>query len=307
MLEFGKKIKELRLSKKMSRPEFCGDESELSVRQLIRIENGESRPTLAKLTYIADRLGIEDYKLMPDYKELDKEYLELKYFLMRTPTYGDENLSKKKELVFDQIFEKYYVDLPEEEKLIIDILQAYVDFYQWNDDSNIQLILQDYFEQIQLKVNYTVNDLLIINLFLLRLVHDDTVIDAREKRIFLELAAKILEQAEKFDIDNSFLMRDSLLLLLGIFEKLDDYGQFEEILCKLNSITSKSYDYQKKPIIRAWEWRFALFSKGDYLEAERYFQEAKLFAKTIDNAYLLEQLEKQWESDLEDFFKKKQN
>ncbi|HEW9243091.1 TPA: helix-turn-helix transcriptional regulator, partial [Streptococcus pneumoniae] len=49
MREFGEKIKRLRLAKKISRSEFCGDESELSIRQLIRIENGESRPTLTKL------------------------------------------------------------------------------------------------------------------------------------------------------------------------------------------------------------------------------------------------------------------
>ncbi|CVO42388.1 transcriptional regulator [Streptococcus pneumoniae] len=96
MREFGEKIKRLRLAKKISRSEFCGDESELSIRQLIRIENGESRPTLTKLKYIAERLGVEDYKLMPSYIELDKEYLELKYFLMRTLTYEDETIAQKK-------------------------------------------------------------------------------------------------------------------------------------------------------------------------------------------------------------------
>ncbi|HGS3022389.1 TPA: helix-turn-helix domain-containing protein [Streptococcus pneumoniae] len=95
MRKFGEKIKRLRLAKKISRSEFCGDESELSIRQLIRIENGESRPTLTKLKYIAERLGVEDYKLMPSYIELDKEYLELKYFLMRTPTYEDETIAQK--------------------------------------------------------------------------------------------------------------------------------------------------------------------------------------------------------------------
>ncbi|HFV3449504.1 TPA: helix-turn-helix domain-containing protein [Streptococcus pneumoniae] len=84
------------MAKKISRSEFCGDESELSIRQLIRIENGESRPTLTKLKYIAERLGVEDYKLMPSYIELDKEYLELKYFLMRTLTYEDETIAQKK-------------------------------------------------------------------------------------------------------------------------------------------------------------------------------------------------------------------
>ncbi|CJY83047.1 transcriptional regulator [Streptococcus pseudopneumoniae] len=64
-------------------------------------------------------MGVEDYKLMPSYIELDKEYLELKYFLMRTPTYEDETIAQKKESVFAKIFEEYYDRLPEEERFII--------------------------------------------------------------------------------------------------------------------------------------------------------------------------------------------
>ena len=122
---------------------------------------------------------------------------------------------------------------------------------------------------------------------------------------FLVIADKILQQVEMFDIEYSFLIRDSLLLLLGIFEKIANYSQFEDILYKLNEITSKSYDYQKKPIIRLWEWHYALFVKKDYPVAENYFQEAKVFARMIDNSHLIEQLEKQWQHDLQDFFKNK--
>ena len=73
----------------------------------------------------------------------------------------------------------------------------------------------------------------------------------------------------------------------------------------MNDLTSKTYDYQKKPIIRIWEWRYALFSKQNYQMAENFFQEAKIFAKMINNSYLIEQIEKQWQSDLQDYFKNK--
>ena len=285
MLDFGKRIERMRLAQKISRQEFCGDESELSVRQLIRIERGESRPTLTKLKYIANRLGIEDFKLMPDYVELEKDYLQLKYYLMRTPT--------------------YYDDLPEEERIIIDILQAYDDFGLQNDDSNLEMILQDYFTQILLKTEYEVNELLIIKLFLLRLVHPNTLLDEKEKHKCTIIANNILQQLDKFDLDYVFIVRDSLLLLLGIFEKMSDYTRFEKILQELNDLTSKTYDYQKKPIIRIWEWRYALFSKQNYQMAENFFQEAKIFAKMINNSYLIEQIEKQWQSDLQDYFKNK--
>ena len=38
----GQKIKEIRIEKGISRPDFCGDEQELTVRQLSRIESGAS-------------------------------------------------------------------------------------------------------------------------------------------------------------------------------------------------------------------------------------------------------------------------
>ena len=55
--EIGKKLRRLREEKGMTREVLCNDESELTVRQLVRIEKGESLPSLKKLEYIANMLG----------------------------------------------------------------------------------------------------------------------------------------------------------------------------------------------------------------------------------------------------------
>ena len=86
---------------------------------------------------------------------------------------------------------------------------------------------------------------------------------------------------------------------------MSDYTRFEKILQELNDLTSKTYDYQKKPIIRIWEWRYALFSKTKLSNGRKFFQEAKNICKMINNSYLIEQIEKQWQSDLQDYFKNK--
>lgn len=78
----GQKIKEIRIEKGISRPDFCGDEQELTVRQLSRIESGASQPSLPKLDYIARRLGVPVYSLMPDFSALPSAYLELKYQIL---------------------------------------------------------------------------------------------------------------------------------------------------------------------------------------------------------------------------------
>lgn len=56
MVDFGKRVKELRQLRDITKEAFCGDETELSVRQLTRIENGVSTPTLAKVIFIAQQL-----------------------------------------------------------------------------------------------------------------------------------------------------------------------------------------------------------------------------------------------------------
>lgn len=91
MEKFGEKIRLMREEKGISREEFCGDETELSVRQLARIELNQSIPNLSKASFIANRLGVKLGTLTDgDSLELPKRYKELKYLLLRTPTYGDQ-------------------------------------------------------------------------------------------------------------------------------------------------------------------------------------------------------------------------
>lgn len=51
---FGSKVRNLRVTRNITREDFCGDETELSVRQLARIESGQSIPNLTKAHYIAN-------------------------------------------------------------------------------------------------------------------------------------------------------------------------------------------------------------------------------------------------------------
>ncbi len=46
--EFGQRVRQLRETASLTREQFCGDELELSVRQLTRIEAGTSKPTFQK-------------------------------------------------------------------------------------------------------------------------------------------------------------------------------------------------------------------------------------------------------------------
>lgn len=99
--DFGKKIKSLRLEKGLTKEAVCLDESQLSTRQLTRIESGQSTPTLNKAVYIAGRLGVTlGYLTDGENVELPSRYKELKYLLLRTqPMATSKDYPKKKPIL----------------------------------------------------------------------------------------------------------------------------------------------------------------------------------------------------------------
>ena len=62
----GKKIRELREQRKMTRELLCEDETRLTVRQLARIEAGDSIPSLLTLEFIAHQLRIVMYQIIKE-------------------------------------------------------------------------------------------------------------------------------------------------------------------------------------------------------------------------------------------------
>ena len=108
---FGSKVRNLRVTRNITREDFCGDETELSVRQLARIESGQSIPNLTKAHYIAKQLNVKlDILTGGESLELPKRYKELKYLLLRTPTYGDQVRLDRKNDYFDEIAEDLNID-----------------------------------------------------------------------------------------------------------------------------------------------------------------------------------------------------
>lgn len=57
-VEIGKRIRSARLSKGLTQIDICDDESELTIRQLARIENGQAMITLPKMMFLSEKIGI---------------------------------------------------------------------------------------------------------------------------------------------------------------------------------------------------------------------------------------------------------
>ncbi len=300
MNELGEKVRILREEKGLSRPVFCGDESELSVRQLVRIEKGEFRPTIKTLEYIAERLEIPSYVLMPDYKELPKRYQELKHFLLHHPDYGDKELQEQKEEYFDEIFENFYDDLPRDEKMIVDCLQA-IDEVRATDNEQYGIaLLDESFEELWNQREFSFSDLLKIRLYFLCSYLENIKkgqLSISEQQKLQLMFQKVCNNVENSGTDDLFLVRDVLFAGLGSCELLNDLELFKLAVEKLNWISEKTRDFQKQPIVLMVEWKY--YIQTDYETAKQKYEEAKMMARMFGNEKLLVSLDNEWAEDLE--------
>ena len=300
MNELGEKVRLLREGKGLSRPVFCGDESELSVRQLVRIEKGEFRPTIKILEYIADRLDIPSYVLMPDYKELPKRYQELKYFLLHHPDYGDKELQEQKEEYFDEIFEYFYDDLPRDEKVLVDCLQAIDAVRSTSNSLYGESVLENGLQDLLSRDVYKAEDLLRLRLYFACNLMDGLKageIKESEYENILYFHEKLSSQIDKIEFDCLDLLRDSLLASLTCIEIMGLFHYFKRAVEMLNKIGQKTRDFQKQPIVLMLEWKY--YIQTDYDTAKQKYEEAKMMARMFGNEKLIVSLDHEWAEDLE--------
>ena len=300
MNALGEKVRLLREGKGLSRPVFCGDESELSVRQLVRIEKGEFRPTIKTLEYIADRLDIPSYVLMPDYKELPKRYQELKYFLLHHPDYGDKELQEQKEEYFDEIFECFYDDLPRDEKVLVDCLQAIDTVRATSNSLYGESVLENGLQDLLSRDVYKAEDLLRLRLYFACNLMDGLKageIKESEYENILYFHEKLSSQIDKIEFDCLDLLRDSLLASLTCIEIMGLFHYFKRAVETLNKIGQKTRDFQKQPIVLMLEWKY--YIQTDYDTAKQKYEEAKMMARMFGNEQLIVSLDNEWAEDLE--------
>ncbi|HEQ9903225.1 TPA: transcriptional regulator Rgg4/ComR [Streptococcus pyogenes] len=303
MLEhFGGKVKVLRLEKRISREDLCGDESELSVRQLARIELGQSIPSLSKVIFIVKALNVSvGYLTDGADLELPKRYKELKYLILRTPTYMDDGKLQVREEQFDEIFEDYYDKLPEEEKIIIDCLQATLDtLLSENTNFGIDL-LQEYFNQIKTKVRFRQNDLILLELYLAYLDIEGMDGQYSDKIFYDSLLDNLSEQFEQFELDELFIVNKIIIDISSLSLKNNRLDNLEKAIEMSQKIMAKIQDWNRMPILKLIEWKYFLIKQKDIIKAEQSFMKACLFAQMTADQYLENKLIQEWEKDVKSY------
>ena len=295
--KFGIKVRALREKRGISREEFCGDETELSVRQLARIELEQSIPNLSKAQFIANHLGVTLGTLTDGNSlELPRRYEELKYLLLRTPTYGDNVRLERKGEYFDEIAEKFYDMIPEEEKLIIDCLQSKLDVH-FSDDVNFgEGLLNDYFDQVNRKRFFSINDLILIDLYFICLKTVKTYEGIYNIDFYDRLMEKLINQ-KRISPETDLILNNVLLNNIDLAFKLKRENYVERVIDISNNIMTEIHDFQRRPILSLVEWKYYLKFKCDFVAAEQSFTNATLFARLVGDAYLENKLKEEWQLD----------
>jgi len=280
--EIGYKIKTIRLSCGKTQIDICGDESELTIRQLARIENGQALATLPKLLLIADKLGVSLQNIV-DVKaiEIPKAFLKLKDELIHSQTYADEERIKRKEAILEEIYENYYENLPEEEQLVVDVTQARFDIYGSSDVTYGLGLVEEYFQQLVKKKYFSVNDLLILELYFFC-----CAMGLEDKEHFEELAQKVLLCSE-YEDKASLVQMEKVLLSLFIQIQTEDsliYIQtFEKIIAKTRHVFYRPHLFLLKA-------KYALFVDKNILEAESFYEKAISLAELLDDQVLVQRI-----------------
>ncbi|MFR7863472.1 MAG: helix-turn-helix domain-containing protein, partial [Streptococcus salivarius] len=276
-IEIGKRIREERERQGLTREQVCDTEDELTVKQLMRIELGRSLPTIVKLQYISDKLGVSLNYLLGETKlDIPEDYYQAKYKLMKSPVYGDPERIKKKLKDIEELYDNYIEFLPEEELLAIDLLEKSLDFMIREEDSIIEYVFEDYLTQALKKETYSLNDLLLISHYAYRCQdsnYDKGIIDEFRRK----LIKQELQGEELFNIE----LMGALTSIAGIYVMHHDYKDMKSVVDKLYEIMHSCMQHSYQPGIIVFEAKYYLFYENNRDKATELYNTATVLAEAF--------------------------
>lgn len=283
----GLRIKTERELQQMSREVLCLDGAELTVRQLIRIEKGESLPSLDKLSYIAKRLG----KSMTDLLDHDNitipdEYYEMKNRLIKFPTYRNPERIKSKLALIEEVYEKFFELLPEEELLTLDILENILSFTNWEESPKVEEIYEDLFEQVKRKKKFSTNDLLVIDYYFFHLYGRKQF----DKKLFERIVKRVLNQEIWTDDVYNIVLFNDLMAIAALKIFHNSFSDFLTVVDKALAVIEKSQFYSYKPSVFVLKAKYELLHKGNKKKAAENYDKAIMFASVLEDSVLEESI-----------------
>ena len=283
----GLRIKTERERQQMSREVLCLDGAELTVRQLIRIEKGESLPSLDRLSYIAKRIGKNMADLLDhDNITIPDEYYEMKNRLIKFPTYRNPERIKDKLALIEEVYEKFFELLPEEELLTLDILENILSFTSWEESPKVEEIYEDLFEQVKRKKKFSTNDLLVIDYYFFHLYGRKQY----DKKLFERIVKRVLNQEIWTDDVYNIVLFNDLMAIAALKIFHNSFSDFLTVVDKALAVIEKSQFYSYKPSVFVLKAKYELLHKGNKKEATENYDKAIMFASVLEDSVLEESI-----------------
>ena len=283
----GLRIKTERERQQMSREVLCLDGAELTVRQLIRIEKGESLPSLDRLSYIAKRLGKNMADLLDhDNITIPDEYYEMKNRLIKFPTYRNPERIKSKLALIEEVYEKFFELLPEEELLTLDFLENILSFTSWEESPKVEEIYEDLFEQVKRKKKFSTNDLLVIDYYFFHLYGRKQY----DKKLFERIVKRVLNQEIWTDDVYNIVLFNDLMAIAALKIFHNSFSDFLTVVDKALAVIEKSQFYSYKPSVFVLKAKYELLHKGNKKEAAENYDKAIMFASVLEDSVLEESI-----------------
>ena len=293
-IEIGKRIREERERLGLTREQVCDTEEELTVKQLMRIELGRSLPTIVKLQYISDKLGVSLNYLLGETKlDIPEDYYQAKYKLMKSPVYGDSERIKKKLQDIEDLYDNYIDILPEDELLTIDIIERTLNFMTKGEEDAIETIFEDYLTQVLKKEAYSLNDLLLIKYYTFKCQvgdYDEEIVESfRCKLINQELQGEELVNVE---------LLGALSTIGGIYVMHHDYRNMKTIVDKMHTVIDKTLQHAYKPAVLIFEAKYYLFYENNRDKAAELYNTATVLAEAFGDQVFIKNLKMEIQKDL---------
>ena len=295
-IEIGKRIREERERQGLTREQVCDTEEELTVKQLMRIELGRSLPTIVKLQYISDKLGVSLNYLLGETKlDIPEDYYQAKYKLMKSPVYGDLERIKKKLKDIEELYDNYIDILPEEELLTIDIIERTLNFIsEEKKEDLVEIVYEDYLNQVLKKEEYTLNDLLLIKYYTFQCQvgdYDEEIVESfRCKLINQELQGE-----ELFNVE----LIGALSAIAGIYVMHHDYKEMKSVVDKMYVLIDKTLQQAYKPAVLVFEAKYYLFYENNRDKATELYNTATVLAEAFGDQVFIKNLKMEMENDLD--------
>ena len=293
-IEIGKRIREERERLGLTREQVCDTEEELTVKQLMRIELGRSLPTIVKLQYISDKLGVSLNYLLGETKlDIPEDYYQAKYKLMKSPVYGDTGRIKKKLKDIEDLYDNYIDVLPEEELLAIDIIERTLKFMIMEEEDPIEEVFEDYFTQVLRKDKYSLNDLLLIKYYGFRCQIGDY-----DKEIVESFRCKLINQELQGEELVNVELLGALSTIAGIYVMHHDYRNMKTIVDKMHTVIDKTLQHAYKPAVLIFEAKYYLYYENDINKARDLYITATVLAEAFGDQVFIKNLKMEMEKDL---------